>query len=196
MIAYLHGTIFEKQPDKVIVDVHGVGYEVFIPISTYTSLPSKGAPVALYVYTYVREDSIQLYGFLSAEERAIFEKLITVNGVGPRVAISLLSGMRPNELAAAIQSGEAQRLTRIPGIGRKTAERIVLELREKIQLPSGQPVAAGQPPLSQVEQDVISALVNLGSKPEAAEQAVRRARSMLPDADFEQLFRKALDYVR
>jgi Holliday junction DNA helicase RuvA len=131
MIAYLRGTLLEKNPSRVIVDVHGVGYEVTIPISAYSSLPEKESEVRLHIHTHVREDALLLFGFISAADKALFEKLITVSGIGPTLAVKALGGMAAPELAAAIRSGALDQLVRIPGVGKKTAERMVLELRDK-----------------------------------------------------------------
>src|SRR3954452_21204456 len=129
MIASLQGALLEKRPNQIVVDVHGVGYDVVIPISTYSALPDAGANVKLQVHTHVREDAIALFGFLTGEEKTLFEKLISVSGIGPKLGISVLSGLAAPDLASAIRSGDIQKLTRIPGVGKKTAERMVLELR-------------------------------------------------------------------
>ncbi len=134
MIAYLRGTLLEKHPNQVIVDVHGVGYEVTIPVSAYSSLPEKGAEVRLHIHTHVREDALLLFGFVTAADKAVFEKLITVSGIGPTLAVKALGGLAAPELAAAIRSGAIEQLVRIPGVGKKTAERMVLELRDKLDL--------------------------------------------------------------
>jgi len=140
MIARLSGTLIEKHPNQAIVDVGGVGYEVTIPISTYSSLPDAGAAVRLRIHTHVREDALALYGFLTEDEKALFEKLISVSGIGPTLGVKVLSGLAAADLIQAIRKGEVERLVRIPGVGKKTAERIVLELRDKL------PVVAGQEP--------------------------------------------------
>src|SRR5436189_6253791 len=137
MIASLRGALLEKRPNQVIVDVHGVGYDVSIPISTYSVLPDTGKEVSLKVHTHVREDAIALFGFLTADEKMLFEKLIGVSGIGPKLAITVLSGLAAPDLTAAIRGGDVQRLTRVPGIGKKTAERMVLELRDKVDLVAG-----------------------------------------------------------
>jgi Holliday junction DNA helicase RuvA len=200
MIAYLRGTILEKQPNQVIVDAGGVGYDVTIPISTYSSLPAAGEEVRLRVHTVVREDAISLFGFLTKEEKALFEKLISVSGVGPKLAVTVLSGVNPSDLVVSIRSGEVARLVRIPGIGKKTAERLVLELRDKLEgiLPGAVAVTQAAPPvvLSDIEQDVLSALLNLGCQRAAAENAVRKARGEGVKPEFEPLFRRSLELVR
>ncbi|GIU74609.1 MAG: Holliday junction ATP-dependent DNA helicase RuvA [Bryobacteraceae bacterium] len=199
MIAHLRGILLEKHPNQAIVEAQGVGYDVAIPISTFTALPLPGEEVRLKIHTVVREDSIQLFGFLTAEEKTLFEKLITVSGVGPKLALTVLSGIAAPQLAEVIRAADIQKLTRVPGIGRKTAERIVLELRDKIdESPRRAAGAAGAPAviLSQDEADVVSALVNLGAQRAAAETAARRAAQELGGASFEALFRRALELLR
>ena len=200
MISHLRGTLFEKHPNQVIVDVHGVGYEVTIPVSAFSSLPDKGAPVELHIYTHVREDILALFGFLTAGDKALFEKLITVSGIGPKLAITALSGLTTDELVAAIRSGSVEQLVRIPGVGKKTAERMVLELRDKLEI-VGIPARAGAPAapkssFAPTEEDVISALMNFGATRAAAEAAVIKARSASEPNDFDPLFRRALKLVR
>ena len=202
MIALLRGVLLEKQPNQAIVETGGVGYDVTIPVSTYTHLPEAGTEVKLRIYTHVREDALALYGFLSADEKAIFEKLIGVSGIGPSLAVKILSGLAAPDLINAIRRGEVERLVRIPGIGKKTAERMVLELRDKLPAVSGdEPAAAsGSAALSPVEQDVLSALLNLGCGRPQAEAAVRKAKAAganaAASAEFEPLFRRALELVR
>jgi Holliday junction DNA helicase RuvA len=196
MIAVLRGVLLEKHPNQAVVDVEGVGYELHIPITTYTHLPEAGAEVRLRVYTHVREDTLALYGFLSTDEKNLFEKLIGVSGIGPSLAIKVLSGLEAGELIAAIRKGEVERLVRIPGVGKKTAERMVLELRDKLAAPVGESAAARVPSLSEMEQDVLSALLNLGCTRAAAEQAVRKAKAAGVGGEFEPLFRRALELVR
>jgi Holliday junction DNA helicase RuvA len=203
MIALLRGILLEKHPNQAIVDVAGVGYDVIIPVSTYSHLPEAGAEVRLRIHTHVREDVLALYGFLSQDEKALFEKLISVTGIGPKMAMAVLSGIPAVDLIANIRRGEVERLVRIPGVGKKTAERMVLELRDKMPAPSGEEETgvSGTPSgsLTAVEQDVLSALLNLGCARPAAESAVRKARGTgAPPgaADFEPLFRRALELVR
>ena len=196
MIAVLRGVLAEKHPNQAIVDVAGVGYDVTIPISTYASLPDAGSEVRLRIHTHVREDSLALYGFLSQDEKNLFEKLIGVSGIGPSLAIKVLSGLAAAELITAIRKGEVERLVRIPGVGKKTAERMVLELRDKLPAPLGQDRAAAAPALGEIEQDVLSALLNLGCARPAAELAVRKAKSGGAPVEFEPLFRRALELVR
>jgi len=187
MIAYLRGRLLEKRPTQVIVEVDGVGYQVQIPVSTFYQLPERGAEARLFIHTHVREDILALYGFLTEKEKTLFEKLISVSGVGPRVAVTLLSGLEADELAGAIRRGEALRLTRVPGVGRKTADRVILELREK--LGAVEAAAAG------LEEEVISALLNLGCGRPAAAAAVEKARKNGVEGEFEPLFRAALELV-
>jgi len=200
MIAHLRGILLEKHPNQVIVEAGGVGYDITIPISTYSALPETGREVRLRIHTHVREDALSLYGFLSQDEKMLFERLIGVSGIGPKLAVTVLSGLPVGELMAAIRGGEVERLVRIPGIGKKTAERIVLELRDKLPAPEGEAAVAAFPgapaALGALERDVLSALVNLGCAPAAAETAVRKARAAGGAAEFEPLFRRALELVR
>ena len=195
MIALLRGTLVEKNPNQVILEVGGVGYDVTIPISTFSGLPDAGGEVRLRIYTHVREDTLALYGFLTADEKNLFEKLIGVSGIGPGLAVKVLSGMPASDLLTAIRRNEIEKLVRIPGVGKKTAERIVLELRDKLPAPAGEGEAAA-PPMSRLDEDVLSALINLGSPRPAAEAAVRKARAGGAPEEFEPLFRKALELVR
>ncbi len=200
MIAHLRGTLLEKHPNQVIVDVDGVGYDVTVPISTFSALPEAGREVRLRIHTHVREDALALYGFLTADEKTLFEKLILISGIGPRLAVTVLSGLAIADLVTAIRNGQVEHLVRIPGIGKKTAERIVLELRDKLEgLAIGQPEAPARvsaAALSAVEQDVLSALLNLGCARPAAEAAVRKAKAAGAPNEFEPLFRRALEAVR
>jgi Holliday junction DNA helicase RuvA len=196
MIAHLRGVLLEKRPNQAIVEAGGVGYDVSIPVSTYSALPEPGAEVRLRIHTHLREDSLSLYGFASEDEKILFERLITVSGIGPRLAITVLSGLPVAELYAAIRAGAVERLVRIPGVGKKTAERIVLELREKLPLPAATREAVAPGAVSAVEQDVLSALINLGCTAAAAEAAVRKARAAGVREEFEPLFRRALELVR
>ena len=196
MIAHLRGVLLEKHPNQVVVEASGVGYDVNIPISTYAALPEKGAEVGLHIHTHVREDALALYGFLTRDEKMLFERLITVSGVGPRLAVTVLSGLPVGELIAAIRGGAVEHLVRIPGIGKKTAERLVLELREKLPPTAEAALPSARPALSALDQDVLSALVNLGCAPAAAEVAVRQAKTQVAGEQFEPLFRRALGLVR
>ena len=196
MIALLRGTLIEKHPNQVIVDVGGVGYEVIIPVSTFSKLPDAGAAAVLRIHTHVREDMFSLYGFLTQDEKTLFEKLIGVSNIGPGLAIKVLSGMAIEELINGIRRGEVDRLVRIPGVGRKTAERMVLELRDKLLPAASEGAVVSAPSLSSIEEDVMSALLNLGCARPAAEAAVRKARAAGVAAEFEPLFRSSLELVR
>jgi Holliday junction DNA helicase RuvA len=198
MIAHLRGKLLERKPNLALLEVGGVGYAVTIPISTFALLGEPGEEVALHIHTHVREDALALFGFLTRAEKELFEKLITISGIGPRLAVTVLSGLPAGELVAAITAGDAQRLTRIPGVGRKTGDRIVLELREKlsVSLIDGKPVDPEAGAASSVEQDVISAIMNLGCSRDAAEKAVRKSREAGVALEFEPLFRRSLDSIR
>jgi len=196
MIALLRGILLEKHPNQAIVEAGGVGYDVTIPVSTFTHLPDAGTEVRLRIHTHVREDALALYGFLTQDEKALFEKLIGVSGIGPTLAVKVLSGVAAPELIRAIQRGEVDRLVRIPGVGKKTAERMVLELRDKLPVVSGEPSEAPAAALTPVDQDVLSALLNLGCARPQAEAAVRKAKAAGAPAEFEPLFRRALELVR
>src|SRR5436190_16031759 len=167
MIAHLRGKLLAEHPNQAIVETGGVGYDVTISVPTFSDLPALGAEVALHIHTHVREDLIALYGFLRPSEKLLFERLITVSGIGPKLAITILSGMAADEMVAAIRSNDIARLTRIPGIGKKTAERMVLELRDKLP-EAGSPVAPTTPAGTPIEEDVLSALLNLGYQRPAA----------------------------
>jgi Holliday junction DNA helicase RuvA len=194
MISHLRGTLLEKHPNQVTIDVHGVGYEVTIPVSAYSSLPEQGAVVKLHIYMHVREDILALFGFLGKEDKALFEKLIGVSGIGPKLAITALSGLTSEDLRSAIRSGAVEQLVRIPGVGKKTAERMVLELRDKMG-PTSQAeaaaAAASKGQFSSIEEDVISALMNFGASRAVAEAAVTKARSASESNEFDDLFRRA-----
>lgn len=198
MIAQLRGTLLEKHPNLVIVDVGGVGYEVLIPVSVYSSLPDAGGEVRLHIHTHVREDALVLFGFVAASDKALFEKLITVSGVGPKLAITTLGGLTAPDLAAAIRGGSLETLTRIPGVGKKTAERLVFELRDKLDLLPGASKTTLVPKsaFTETEEDVISALANFGASRAAAEGALAKARSATESNEFDALFRRALKLVR
>ncbi len=201
MIAHVRGIVLEKHPNQVIVDVQGVGYDLTIPVSTFTALPDAGQEVRLRVHTHVREDALTLFGFSTAEEKTLFEKLISVSGIGPKLAVTILSGMAATELVTAIRKGDLQMLVRIPGIGKKTAERMVLELREKLDMLTGavtSSTVAGKPKSSFTadEEDVLSALMNIGATRASAESAVLKAKSETQAVDFESLFRVALRLLR
>ena len=190
MIAHLRGRILEKHPTYLILEAGGVGYEVTISIPSFSGLPAEGAEDSLYIHTHVREDSLALYGFLRREEKELFERLISVSGIGPKLAITVLSGMAADALVSALRGNDLIALTRIPGVGKKTAERMVLELRDKLE---GLAAAPAPTPASRMEEDVVSALVNLGYQRMAAEQAVKRAIGRAGESgSFEQLFRQTM----
>jgi holliday junction DNA helicase RuvA len=193
MIGSLRGKLVEKRPNQVLIEVGGVGYQVQIPLSTFAGLGALQAEAALLIHTHVREDALALYGFLTAREKHCFELLISASGVGPSLALKILSGMGIEELVPAIRKGDLAQLVRIPGVGRKTAERIVVELRDKlvaIDVPeTGRPATR-----SQLESDVASALVNLGYDERAVEKAIEKARGT-GVADFEHLLRGALQIL-
>jgi Holliday junction DNA helicase RuvA len=192
MIAYLEGPIHSLEPDRAIILAGGVGYAVQIPLSTYYKL--EGAPLArLYIHTHVREDALALYGFATVDEKAAFERLISISGIGPRLAQVILSGIDVHDLAAAIAQNDARRLSSIPGVGKKTSERICLELRDKLILSEVAPAKTPVTPPNTVDDDVISALVNLGYKPASAEAAIRAAHGDLgAEAEFSALLKSAL----
>ena len=200
MIAHLSGTLLSKQATSVIVDVSGVGYEVNIPLSTFYDLEDLGSTVQLRIYTHVREDAIQLYGFKTARERELFLKVISVTGIGPKLGITLLSGMSADEMIASIRTNNLARLTLIPGVGRKTAERLILELREKVaELSSAQleeelgaKPEAGEPTEDTVRADALSALLNLGYQRSAAEKAIDAALGEGGDVTVESILRRGL----
>ena len=193
MIGSLRGKLIEKRPNLVLLDVGGVGYQVVIPLSTYTSLGSLHAEATLLIHTHVREDQLALFGFLTSREKQCFELLISASGVGPSLALKILSGMGLDELVPAVRKGDLAQLVRIPGVGRKTAERIVLELRDKlaaVDVPE-----AGKPATrSQLESDVASALVNLGYDERAVESAMAKSRGTVGN-DFESLLRASLQVL-
>jgi holliday junction DNA helicase RuvA len=191
MIAHLRGKLLAKHPNQAIVETAGVGYDVTISVPTFSDLPALGADVALHVHTHVREDVIALYGFLRPSEKQLFEKLISVSGIGPKLAITILSGMAAPDIVGAIRGNDVVRLTRIPGIGRKTAERMVLELRDKVP-EAGTPAAASVASISAVEEDVISALVNLGYQRAVAERALAAVVKNGKSGSFDAMFREAL----
>jgi holliday junction DNA helicase RuvA len=204
MIASLAGVLREKTPSRVVVDVAGVGYEVFVPLSTFTELPDDGKTVALRVHTHVREDAIVLYGFHSARERSVFELLIRTSGIGPKLALSILSGMEPDRLLSAVATGDVEALRRVPGVGLKTAERIVVELRERaaqLALESGgqaterraRAAAGGTDAGGELQEQALSALLNLGyTRPQVQRVVEEAAGEVGADLALESLLRSAL----
>ena len=196
MLARLTGTLDEKSAGQLIVDVGGVGYEVFIPYSTYYELGEVGQEITLRIYTHVKENNLSLYGFLTQREKDLFNLLIRISGIGPKLGVIILSGLPADELAEAVLAGDLVRLTSIPGVGKKTAERIVLELKEKLEklIPDCSPQEAGTLPAG-VNGDVVSALVNLGYHRTAAQKAVREVSRESSDRGFESLLRGALSFL-
>jgi Holliday junction DNA helicase RuvA len=191
MIAHLRGRLLAKRPNQAIIEAGGVGYDVTVSVPTFLDLPGIGSEVELHVHTHVREDLIALYGFLRPAEKHLFEKLIIVSGIGPKLAITILSGMAVDEMLGAIRGNDVARLTRIPGIGKKTAERMVLELRDKLPAQGAEDVQAA-PAMSGIEEDVLSALVNLGYQRAAAEKALAGVTRNGKGSSFEALFREVL----
>jgi len=196
VIAQLRGRVVRKEPHRVILDVAGVGYQVFIPLSTFYQLPEPPGEVLLHTYTHVREDALQLFGFRTPAEQALFELLHGVSGIGPRLATNILSGISVEELVPALADGDLARLRAVPGVGKKLAERLAVELREKVgalNLRGPAPAAAAPPEEDRELEDVISALVNLGcSRKEAARAAEMARRDLGAGAEFEKLIKTAL----
>ena len=191
MIAHLRGKLISRHPSLVIVETAGVGYDVTISVPAFAELPPLGSEVAFHIHTHVREDQIALYGFLRPEEKQLFEKLITVSGIGPKLAITILSGMPADEMVNSIRANDLARLTKIPGIGRKTAERMVLELRDKLP-PAGTDQVLVIPSLSATQEDVLSALLNLGYQRGAAEKALGTVEK---HTSFDAMFRASLAFM-
>ena len=194
MIAVLRGTLLEKQPSRVVVDVAGVGYDVQVPLSTFYGLGEPGAGVTLRIHTHVREDAIALFGFSTPLEQDLFERLIAISGIGPKLALAVLSGIEPADLIRAIKTQDVARLTKIPGIGKKTAERIGLELKDRLPQPA---LAAGPAPVSarpedQFRDDLLSALLNLGYQRPAAEKAIDQVLKDSAGIGFEHALRDVL----
>jgi Holliday junction DNA helicase RuvA len=194
VIAHLRGRIFEKHPNRLVVDVAGVGYDVSVPLSTFYGLGDPGSEIALRIHTHVREDALALYGFATGLEEDLFERLIGVSGIGPKLALAVLSGIEPPELVRAIERGDVARLTAIPGVGKKTSERIVLELKDR--LPRAQPAAAGMDAAATaaplMRDDLLSALVNLGYHRPLADKAVDAAIKSVAGGTFEHTLKHAL----
>ena len=195
MIAHLIGKLIYKSPDHSIVDVNGIGYKIFTPLSTYYVLPKTGESVTLHIHTRVREDELKLFGFLTEEEQTIFEKLITINKVGPKLALGILSGMSPENLLTAIMNNDAARLSAIPGVGKKTAERLTLEMKDKLsdltfEMENQKDTEAPEGPYK----DALSALVNLGYKKPQAEKSLKSAYNTIgKDGSLEDLIKESLN---
>jgi holliday junction DNA helicase RuvA len=192
VIARLKGTLVEKSPNRLVIDVGGVGYDVLVPLSTFYGIGEPGSGVALRVHTHVREDLIALYGFGTPLEQDLFERLIAINGIGPKLALAVLSGIDPGELVRAVRSQDVARLTKIPGVGKKTAERIGLELKDRLPVAIQPAAAAASQPGDQLRDDLLSALTNLGYQRQAAEKAIDPALKNSPDGSFEELLREVL----
>jgi Holliday junction DNA helicase RuvA len=193
MIAFLRGHVLEKHPNRVVVDVAGVGYDVAVPLSTFYATGDAGTEVALRVHTHVREDQIALFGFATPLELAVFERLIAVSGIGPKLALAVLSGIEPREFAGAVQRGDHVRLTRIPGVGRKTAERIVVELRDRLpKAVEGADAAPAASPADVMHDDLVSALTNLGYHRQAIDPALSKVMTDDSAAKFADVLRAAL----
>lgn len=195
MIAHLRGRLFSKRPGQAIVEAGGVGYDVTISIPTFTALPKEGAEVSLHIHTQVREDVLALFGFLDLNEKRLFERLITVSGVGPKLAVTILSGLNPERTVTAIRAQDHATLTRIPGVGKKLAERLVVELKDKLEDMATAPVMASAGPAAE---DVLSALVNLGYQRAAAQKAIESAvaKNKAAGENFDELFRAAMQMIR
>lgn len=192
MIAQLSGTLLEKHLQRLVVDVAGVGYEVLVPLSTFYAIGDPGARVGLRIHTHVREDALQLFGFATALEQALFQRLISVSGIGPKLALAVLSGIEPPDLVRAIGRADLARLTRIPGVGRKTAERLVVELRDRLPDIDGAAAPEEDARGQSVRDDVLSALANLGYQRSGAEKAVDKVLSRGAPQDFEAALREVL----
>jgi holliday junction DNA helicase RuvA len=195
MIAHLRGRLFSKRPGQAIVEAAGVGYDVTISVPTFTALPAEGAEVSLHIHTQVREDVLALFGFLELDEKRLFERLITVSGVGPKLAVTILSGLNPERTVAAIRAQDHATLTRIPGVGKKLAERLVVELKDKLDDMATAPTVASAGPAAE---DVLSALVNLGYQRPAAQKAIETAvgKNKAAGESFDELFRASLQLIR
>jgi len=200
MIAHLRGVLLAKHPNQAIVECAGVGYDVAISVATFSLLPNEGAEVKLHIYTRVAEDQLALYGFADTQEKRLFERLLTISGIGPKLAITVLSGIAADRLVAAIRRGDHASLVKIPGIGKKTAERVVLELKDKLDDLATAPVEGSKPisALGEAAEDALSALINLGYARPVAQKAIESAIEREPAAakDFEQLFRAAMASIR
>jgi holliday junction DNA helicase RuvA len=194
MIAFLRGRVLDKHPNRIVVDVNGVGYELYVPLSTYYNVGDAGTEIALRVHTHVREDVLQLFGFLTSLEQLLFERLIGISGIGPKLAIAVLSGIESRELVVSVQRADIARLTRIPGIGKKTAERIVLELKDRLGdvAPADAGAEEQRPSVDRLRDDLVSALENLGYHRPLAEKAADAARARDGGAMFEDALKSAL----
>jgi Holliday junction DNA helicase RuvA len=194
MIGFLRGRVLDKHPNRILIDVNGVGYELHVPLSTYYDVGDAGSEISLRVHTHVREDALQLFGFLTPLEQVLFERLIAISGIGPKLAIAVLSGIESRELVVSVRRADVARLTRIPGIGKKTAERIVLELKDRLGDVARDETGADveQPRADRLRDDLVSALENLGYHRPLAEKAVDAARARDSSASFEEALKSAL----
>jgi Holliday junction DNA helicase RuvA len=194
MIAQIRGQLLEKRPGMVIVETQGIGYQVFVSLSTFYDLPEATQGVRLHTYTHVREDLLQLFGFSTFLEKEIFQILIGVSGIGPKLALNILSGIAPADLIASLQSEDVGRLTQIPGVGRKTAERLVFDLKEKIGKIAvrGETAKEEKGKKGQVVDDVVSALVNLGYRRNQADSVVEQVWRQRPEASLEEILKESL----
>jgi Holliday junction DNA helicase RuvA len=192
VIAHIRGKILEKQPNRIVVDVNGVGYDVFVPLSTFYELGDVSDNVALRIHTHVREDALLLYGFVTELEQQLFERLIGISGIGPKVALAVLSGIEPKELVRAVERGDVARLTAIPGVGKKTSERMVLELKDRMPRTHVATDAGGDDRPDDLREDLLSALMNLGYHRPLAEKAVTAVVKAQPDGTFEDTLKQAL----
>jgi Holliday junction DNA helicase RuvA len=200
MIAHLTGRLFDRSTKSAIIEAGGIGYEVFVPLSTFYALPKEEENVSLHIHTHVREDAIQLYGFMTQLEKDLFLMLISVSGIGPKLGVNILSGIGPEELLDAISRGDALRLQSIPGVGRKTAERITLELRDRAakahgERPPPESRQSAETAEARMMDDALSALVNLGYPPKAAKQAVDRAKATVRENSLEAWIKEALRHL-
>jgi holliday junction DNA helicase RuvA len=193
VIAHLRGRLLEKQPNRIVVDANGVGYDVSVPLSTFYGLGDPGSEIALRIHTHVREDALALYGFATRLEQELFERLISISGIGPKLALAVLSGIEPPDLVRAIERADLARLTAIPGVGKKTSERIIVELKDRLpRAPVALTGRGGEPEGPAIKDDVLSALINLGYHRPLAEKAVDAAVKATPGGDFEPTLRQAL----
>lgn len=192
MIAHLRGRLLRKSPQEALLDVAGVGYKVTIPLSTFFRLGDPGSETSLEIHTHVREDTLALFGFLTAQEQALFERLISVSGVGPKLAVNILSGIEAPDLVAALRQSDVARLVRVPGVGKKTAERLVLELKDKMKSLEGEPGPESAPPPESPHEDLLSALVHLGFSRAEGERALQKALGDGESQAFADLLRRTL----
>ncbi|MBN1637873.1 MAG: Holliday junction branch migration protein RuvA [Ignavibacteriales bacterium] len=194
MIGYLTGIIISKKPTKLLLDVNGVGYNVNIPINTFEKLGEIGDKVSLFIFLYVKEDALDMYGFFTLSEKEMFELLISVSGIGPKIALSILSGIQIDDLKEALQIGDLSRIVAVPGIGRKTAERLLVELKDKVER-----ITSGQEPISdssyRIRNDAVTALINLGYNQKLAEKEVRKILEITPKLSIEELIKEVLQIM-